>query len=354
MNRSNLACRQILTIMIQRLPLFLFFFLGLTLSILIFLYAYGNLLPQKRIPALNDQMHRTFAVHFAGERRMEQEDLEILDAYPLREVWLQHISDIPIPYYEEGRLQVRALRFNNQDLDIIFTPLFTQPELEENLILLSPTYQVRQLNIGGIEYRVARKVGHLGESLSFIPMGAFLQNKLSVDSVHYVLTHVPSLEKISEIMGVLQSYYPSGYVLPPAELTDKRLQEDATMLTVISVFFALSMVFFALLFLHLLEQISYEIAICRILGAKKEQITKMILLQMTVISAVAYGVALALHRGLYGGFDQGLNMYQNILYTAWDYLLLFVIIVTLSAVVTLPVAIISTTKTEKLVLRLFQ
>lgn len=317
-----------------------FFILGMVLSSLVFIYFYGNTSPSMRRKAENVPSFRTFTVHFDPAIVIDATDLQVLDGYQPQDVYVSHQSDLWIPASQQF-LTIQSYLHNNRGKELTFTSLFRTEDLDADAIILSTIHpEEEQIKLSNQWFNIYRKEGNLAGSVSFIPIKSYLRHQLPTSEIDYVLPSIPSKREVEEIIPQLQNIHSGGIVRQPSSLEENLLTDQLNTLFISGGLFLLSLFSYLYLFYFLLRENNREFLIFRTHGAKKKTVFRIIMLQTVFLVSLSFALALLMHRILYAPlFDPWMNVTRGMVYTLWDYLIVFGVVLLLTALLILPLAL---------------
>ena len=87
--------------------------------------------------------------------------------------------------------------------------------------------------------------------------------------------------------------------------------------------YLISILSFLFLFQYLIQENSYENVVYSLVGARKSSVVGIACMELTLLSGGSALLAGLLHAALYNPFFVHINIYGQVPYTLWDYLLCF-------------------------------
>lgn len=340
-----LSVAQLKNFVSKNVFVFSLFFGGILFSILIFIYSFGNLTPSKFWGTVTDPSYRTMNIYFTETLEMNEEFLYYLDEFGIEDVYVDYFDDDYDIYTSDVGLSVRALRNNDNEKSIVFTPLFEDAQLKEDKTIVSSSYKGDSVDIDGNAYEIAKKVSFMDNTLAFIPIKSFISNQLGVDAIYYVFDDFHSNAEYAEIANIIGEHFPDSEIHPPVNLLEGIEPEDRLAAFTITIIFVIAMCVFLILFNYLVKENHPDYVIYGVVGASKKKIFLSIFFQNMVIFLLSFIVALFIHKGLYAIFDQWLNFYRGITYSFRDYLLIFTMTFFVTTIIEIPFIFKFTSKT---------
>lgn len=327
--------------------IFFLFFMGALLSSLAFIFFYGNSMVDKRNYAQNDIRYRTFTLR--SETAWTEETLYLLaDGIP-EALDVQLTSIIENPFSESNYLInmeapfadsctiIAFLKNNNHVYFYEGQTSFTSSQLGENVAILSKTLgNIQSFHINGIAFSVVGNTTNYDVDVVFIPLQSYYKCMLSANTVQLILPTVPSRQENNRLLERISDLFPEITISDPYEIIQADRSRNAEGIALTSEVYLISIVSFLFLFQYLIEQHSYENVVYSFVGARKSHIICITVIELTMISGFAALVACAIHILLYKQIFISINIYGNIRYELWDYLLCFCLTVFLSLAALMP------------------
>ena len=322
----SIAVQQFWGYLKKKPMLVLFFFFGITLSVMILIYCYGNLMPQKIRETITYPEYRTVKVVFSEPVTLEEAQLHLMDDYDPQDVYVEHVTDKYLNLYD-ANLVMRSYLYNNRGEEITFCPLFSNDELAEDKIILSPAYDGETITLDNHTYEIAKKVSFLSDQICFIPIRLFFQNDLRVDAISYVFPDFSFLKDIATINQRLLEEFPNGTTVNPEDRLAGLEPQQIQAIIRIGVIFLICLIFFLLIYRTMILENNHERAIYGLVGASQGQLLQVILWQTVFLFSAAFFVALLIHLVGYGFFNQWLNFAKGISYSFEEYAVLYLFVI---------------------------
>jgi hypothetical protein len=90
---------------------------------------------------------------------------------------------------------------------VAFCALFEDKELHSNNIITSPHYKEKHLMINGTKFTIVHQVSHLAPEIAYIPIEAFISNQLTTNSIHFVLSDIPTKNDYIDIENEINAHF---------------------------------------------------------------------------------------------------------------------------------------------------
>lgn len=217
---------------------------------------------------------------------------------------------------------------------------FTEEEIKNDAkAVIIPNMINTNINIGesikinNINYKV---VGQSGFGDFYITPKVYAQNYL-VDRVDIVLKENGSIKESNELLKMLNQRFPHCAVesspLDYYQMAEEAFPAQMIVFSALYIMFALSFMF---IMKFMVDRNSRENIIYSIVGASRKKVVFIAVLESIILSAISTAVAVIIHISLYDVFFKNINLSENIVYTPGDYILIFIMIIFLSLIVSLP------------------
>lgn len=320
----------------------LLFFLGIILADLVFLFFYGNYSSTKLSQALYSFDYQNFLVFPKQAEPLAEERLHCLDEFGVQEVRIAGKADIEeriIPLEVKSAkdtMEIRAYLYNGQDQELFF-PLFESVDEEGDRVILSMQYKMmEEMLLNGEMYQVEKQVSHFEPVAFLIPVRTFLRQEYPVTNLKFILDHIPTAEEVSAVEEQLRQAFPGSMVITPQYTENLHQRGDLYGTVQNSMLYVLSVVSLLFLFSYLLSEGAYEDAIYLAAGATRKKVFLLLLLEIILLCAAAAVCATAIHVVFYDSIFANFNMFENLTYNAFDYVLAFAISLLLGLLTALP------------------
>lgn len=330
-----LALLRIRTYARKNTLIFCLFLLGAVLSSLSFLFFYGNSMADKRNAARNSLSYRTFTLY--GDRNWTMEDLQSLwdSASGSLDVRVSHTVELPAAS-EYPELSVQAFLNNNAGIYFYQGQTSFTPEQLEQDCAIAPSSVGDSLNLEGMEFPVVGRTHHFSNDVVFIPIRSFLEHEFSPDSVELILDTIPTRKENNRILERLSALFPETSIADPYRSIQADQSRNPGGVAMTSGIYLISILSFLFLFQYLMQENSYENVVYSLVGARKSSVVCIACMELTLLSGGSALLAGLLHAALYNPFFVHINIYGQVPYTLWDYLLCFFLTVALSLVALTP------------------
>lgn len=324
-----LALLRIQTYARKNTLIFCLFLLGTVLSSLSLLFFYGNSMADKRNVARNSLSYRTFTLY--GDRNWTMKDLQSLwdSASGSLDVRVSHTVELPAAS-EYPELSVQAFLNNNAGVYFYQGQTSFTPEQLERDCAIAPSNTGDFLNLEGMEFPVVGRTHHFSNDVVFIPIHSFLEHEFSPDSVELILDTIPTRKENNRILEQLSILFPETSIADPYQSIRTDQSRNPGGVAMISGIYLISILSFLFLFQYLIQENSYENVVYSLVGARKSSVVCIACMELTLLSGGSALLAGLLHAALYNPFFVHINIYGQVPYTLWDYLLCFFLTVALS------------------------
>lgn len=324
-----LALLRIQTYARKNTLIFCLFLLGTVLSSLSLLFFYGNSMADKRNMARNSLPYRTFILY--GDRNWTMEDLRSLRdaASGSLDVRVSHTVELPAAS-EYPELSVQAFLNNNAGVYFYQGQTSFTPEQLEQDCAIAPSNSGDSLNLEGMESPVVGRTHHFSNDVVFIPIHSFLEHEFSPDSVELILDTIPTRKENNRILEQLSILFPETSIADHYQSIRTDQSRNPGGVAMISGIYLISILSFLFLFQYLIQENSYENVVYSLVGARKSSVVCIACMELTLLSGGSALLAGLLHAALYNPFFVHINIYGQVPYTLWDYLLCFFLTVALS------------------------
>ena len=324
-----LALLRIQTYARKNTLIFCLFLLGTVLSSLSLLFFYGNSMADKRNMAQNSLSYRTFTLY--GDRNWTMEDLQSLRdaASGSLDVRVSHTVELPAAS-EYPELSVQAFLNNNAGVYSYQGQTSFTPEQLEQDCAIAPSSVGDSLNLEGTEFPVVGHTRHFDNNVVFIPIRSFLEHEFSLDSVELILDTIPTRKENNRILERLAVLFPETSIADPYQSIRADQSRNPGGMAMTSGIYLISILSFLFLFQYLIQENSYENVVYSLVGARKSSVVGIACMELTLLSGGSALLAGLLHAALYKPLFVHINIYGQVPYTLWDYLLCFFLTVALS------------------------
>ena len=324
-----LALLRIQTYARKNTLIFCLFLLGTVLSSLSLLFFYGNSMADKRNMAQNSLSYRTFTLY--GDRNWTMEDLQSLRdaASGSLDVRVSHTVELPAAS-EYPELSVQAFLNNKAGIYSYQGQTSFTPEQLEQDCAIAPSSVGDSLNLEGTEFPVVGHTRHFDNNVVFIPIRSFLEHEFSLDSVELILDTIPTRKENNRILERLAVLFPETSIADPYQSIRADQSRNPGGMAMTSGIYLISILSFLFLFQYLIQENSYENVVYSLVGARKSSVVGIACMELTLLSGGSALLAGLLHAALYKPLFVHINIYGQVPYTLWDYLLCFFLTVALS------------------------
>lgn len=319
------------------------FLLGSIACTLFFIYFFGTT-STKTVEYSNSMEYRSYEIKleektdYAYAESVIKEIDNISNAEfstALEDNWL------PKEFREGISGNISTCIINNEPMGVIKgRSSFTEEEIKNGAkAIIIPDMINNSIDVGesvkinNINYKI---VGQAGFGDFYITPKVYAQNYL-VDRINIILKKNISIKESKELLKMLNQKFPHC-VAESSPLNYYQMAEEAfpaqmIVFSALYIMFALSFMF---IMKFMVDRNSRENIIYSIVGASRKKVIFIAVLESIVLSAVATAVAVIIHISLYDVFFKNINLSENVVYTLGDYILIFLMVIFLSLIVSLP------------------
>lgn len=331
--------------------IFILFLVSSIICTTSFAYLYGNYISSIRLRNDESRMYRRYSVYFdnvSGEGNAAEAEFSYDDI-------VSRLSGLDFPL-EDGLVICTVTDNFVYDLAACFTgqpallPVsgrckFTEEELEKGeKVIIIPHVFARQPDgldkendtwtLGGETFRIIGR--HAGEEI-YIPPETFKKLNHAIYCIDlYAKQKAQNTAEDAGRQQNLQALFPRQEVASSFVNVEMWQQYFPIELAMICLVYGLSMFSYMFLMKYMMETSIRENVIYGFVGASKNKMTALLLIDNICFSVVTVSAGLLLHLGLKEAFFDKVSVSENIYYTAADYGLLFVLGVGISLLTLLP------------------
>lgn len=306
--------------------LFVLFVLGGAINTIAVIYSYGNLMPLVANRNLEDPAYRNYVVNFEAQPA-QIERIEELRSNPL----------------------IESCIFSEDTNICAFDAAYPVVKLNGTLEFTSP-YQViapqtanvipgQEIKIGGKAFQVIGSASCGIGDVYFIPYDTYLELGYGTN-IRKIRLYAVSRQDVQNdrVIALVNDIFPNHTGISSLADTMYQLEskESSQFLTVIVINAFLSAVAYAFLLYYILDSLHRENGILMILGESKARITVCILREAIILSALANGLGLLIHVQFYQVVFSGLNITSGLQYTPGDYFFIYLVMLILSLLTSIP------------------
>ena len=306
--------------------LFLLFILGGILDTIMVIYCYGNLLPVVTEKNSQELGRREYCVRF-DDTAPDLKTVEAFAADPLIDSCAYIIEEgyyACDPDYPLTKLS-GSIEFTGP-YQVIVPPVAPE-NIGDEITICGKTFEVigsAQDFYGGNYYIPYDTFLELGCGERIVRINFFSAERQDPLNDQVLLMTEETFPENTHVGGSAEAY----------AADDIAETESMLMLTMIVAFLAVLAYIFLLR--YIIDSLITENLVSVITGASRGRITTYIFLETTILSLGANGIGLLLHWALYEPLFVKLNVSENIRYTAGDYAFVYLLMLVLSLIVTIP------------------
>lgn len=176
-----------------------------------------------------------------------------------------------------------------------------------------------------------------GSTYEFYISGAdFEAQKYKTNNVTVVTSEILSADAQQRLASDLKKIFPRSQMGGPWDYDKTEVNGMLTSVIMVCLVYFLSFLSFLFLMKYMVDKNSEENTIYAIIGARRPQVIKIMFIEGVVLSMGGYIVALIIHAVFYWRFFDKINFHKGIVYTAWDYLIVLLILTLTAALTNLP------------------
>ncbi|MCI8553806.1 MAG: FtsX-like permease family protein [Clostridiales bacterium] len=169
-----------------------------------------------------------------------------------------------------------------------------------------------------------------------IPLEMYQQLGYSIEHIIFTLQEKPNSNMEQIIVAQLQSQFPLAQVFSPQIYDEFAERELPIELVMICLVYGLSLISFLYLLKYLMDQHLSENIVYSLIGASKKAVVRLIVLENFLLSSLSAVLSIGLHLLLKESVLDKVSISTQLTYYFSDYLLLFLLMVTVSQLVSIP------------------
>lgn len=386
MKTLRLAFSRIFTYFSENKIIFILYFIGVIACIIFMLFFYGNVLNSKTGQTQYDELDfKTYYVSFATPTEITPETLEKLKdfqiEYDIQDIKLSAVLDMDgnnidfstcsdaSTYFDYGNINndfvsvdndivaVSVDTFINNNNNILKGTdyqIFTDEELKQNVAAASLNAE-KSIKIKGQDFNVVKTVPKNTDEYYFkstpdyyIPADAYFQSGIKTWKITIYVAEPFSQSMMYNYGYFLHEIFNTKYnplkdvsgeydcvgipkTVYMAEYGDRFAQYWSIM-----EIFAVSIFSFMFLLKYLMDSCRRENSILMMVGAKKSRILVTNFIENVILTLFSTAIAILIHIALYDCLFSKINLYENIVYSAEDYLIITLIVFVMSTIIQIP------------------
>lgn len=330
--------------------IFVLFLLGGIACSIAFIHFYGNGTSYKKVQAEDNASLRYYALEFQQPVPQPEVDQEVLHNENICDIELAHAlvqEEMPISIEGNRRFFIKTKMQNGAPLYAEKGRVaFTQQELAQAqrvVILPGMVEALYEVEIGSTMRILGEAFTVIGMSTDmegfYIPFSVFEQWGLSVSEFSVTLDQKLSVADNNAFIAQLHNAYPTAVLTQsPSNYYSLASERFSLQLFSISVAYIVASLSFMFLMKFMLDRNSRENIIFSIVGASRAAVLRVLVLETAFLSSCAAVLAILLHAVLYKPFFSRLNVFENLTYTVWDYVVIWLCVTLLSCLAAVPFA----------------
>lgn len=360
MKIAKLAFYRVIHYFQENKLIFFLYLLGSITCVITFIYFYGNAMPNKYAEARNGLQFRQYYVTLNKTQAVDKNTFTFLKDSDIQDIKLESDSlgkivlktaslpdepaapdnpdnndnqvDITVQAYMYGRTKIYNERGRCD---------FSQEELKsgKNVVvlpsLMEDTFKSgADFSIKGVRYEM---IGvHTISTGFYIPYQAYIKQGYTTKKFTVTLNKALSKEGSSEFTKNLYKQFPNSSIIDPTNYFNSVSEQSPLMLLLLSIVYLISIASFLFLLKYLSDKNRSENVIYTMIGASKKNVMKIMVAENLLISLCSAVIAIFLHMALYGSFFSKINTIENITYQWNDYLVVFIFVLFLSVLTSVP------------------
>lgn len=307
--------------------IFVLFCIGGVTSGLMFLYFYGNVLPFVRERSQTDFSYRKYTVTLPeAEVIFEIEDKlgSVKPAIEAVKIKKQFEAAQLDPRLTQGGYVTSygaVMKGNYPEVYEIGTVPGNsgRPSVALPGMMVSQLYGMTSVELFGQEYEISG-YDNLSDCI-MMPLDTFLTITDYADSFLFITEQRLDIEEERAFIQSLEKLFPGASV--ESTNSSGSAVTFINMTAIIFVIYLSSLLSFMFLMKYMSERLYQENVVCAIVGASKDRILALTVIEAFVLTILCLGTAFLLHVGLYPAVFVHLNIVENIYYGPADYLAVF-------------------------------
>ncbi len=317
--------------------------IGSVLCVLVFIYFYSNIqiLYQEYEDFMQSLFNRSYSVFMLEPSKIQSHDLEFLyDDDKVENINLTgNYEDSgvnanlntysSIEYIQKELLHDVKSKENDQLLKL------AKENMNNNVIFTNSKEETVMVN--GVPFK---NIYTDTELCNYIPLNAFLNNNFPADKISIIFFRHPNPVQNSDFVDLLHEHFDKYQIdneISDANGGDMNYFYNQIIFEILRLclIYIIGFIGCAFLFKYMFDLNRYENIVYSIVGASKLKVTKIMLLEATIMSIISIIIAIVLHITLYNCFFTYINR-QEIVYTSWDYLIIGIFSFVLSLLTLIP------------------
>lgn len=225
-------------------------------------------------------------------------------------------------YGERGRIQFTDDEINNKEYVIIIPSTFKDKNIGDKLTINKKDYTIIGVNNFS--------------NIFYIPPTVF-QDEFLADTVTITFDDTLSKAECENYINVLKVEYKDIYIkASPLTYYNQAENNMGFELITLGLGYIIAMLSFLFIMKYMVDKNSRETIIYAVVGANNKQVSLIMFLENLVLTLGILLVAIILHSSLYNAFFSKINIYSGITYSAFDYLIICVVVIVFSSLATIP------------------
>lgn len=383
MKTLRLAFSRISTYFLENKIIFILYFIGVIACIVFMLFFYGNVLNSKTGQTQYDKLEfKTYSVSFATPTEITPETLEKLKdfqmEYDIQDIRLTAILDLDgnniefsdnseaglymlfgkDPNVENSPASIYVETFINNNTNILKntdSQLFTDDELKQNVVISSSDTE-ESIKIKGQDFKIIKTIPKNNDGIYelkkipdyYIPADAYFQSGIKTYQITIYVAEPFSQSMMYDYGYFLHEIFNTKYnpltdadgtydfVRIPNSVYASEYGDRVSQYQSIMAVFAVSIFSFMFLLKYLMDSCKRENSILMMVGAKKIRILVTTFIENIILTLSSTIIAVLIHMALYDCLFSKINLYENIVYSIEDYLIIALTVFVLSIIVQIP------------------
>jgi hypothetical protein len=200
--------------------------------------------------------------------------------------------------------------------------------------LVSDDAALTTVTLAGKTFSIIGTTGNWFEMI--LPFNSFKTMNFTVDSLELVTERVLSEEETAALLSGVYSYFQVKTFTGPEQLGTDRTGEEARRLLFVCIIGGVMLLVFSYLVRFFLEETAYEDVVYRLVGAKRMDLTEILLLETVLLNLFVGVVTVCFYQLTFPFLWDKLNFYAGTRLSFYDLLLILICETGLSVWILLP------------------
>lgn len=341
--------------------IFSLFVLGSFVCGLSFIFVYGNYLSIMRYQSNSENGLRSYKVEFPESITVDRinlsalqniedfseesfDEIQIISTLGIDDMSFSDQSLIPDDWVElmnKGSIKlITYVKKSDKMYPIQGRCAFTEQEqLTGASVIVAPDDLLetakRELPVY-IRSKPYKIIGITNVNRFVIPIQTFEANGYKAFQLQFVLNQIPDLHANQSLTVALQTLYPDAKVFGTDIQQQKLYRKMLVELPQIALFYICSLFSFLFLMKYMIDLNVYENIIYAMLGASRKKVISILMIEIVVLVALTSIFSIVFHFLAYQPIFNKLNTVEGIIYSGYDYLIIFFVSLVAATLTSLP------------------